>query len=292
MIEKHFYILAVIILLSGCRNRTTVQSPSDYNHVQPFDNENADWSSCEPYATYRAGGFMFYNNRWGGGEGCISVKREGDAVTWWTTHDSNSPEQVTEAPLASIGMTWEGWAENKSLPRKLKDIEELRLNWTVSLPPYKPGRRFVIYLQFYLNDTGDDEKPNGDIGLIFYREGFEFENWGQFEGHHAIGDLVWSVVDKPTGGFGKYIMLAPEPNLQLTDNVLQISNFDIAPILRFLVERGYYNPDKYLVHLSTSMESIVIKGTIKTHLQEFKLVASDEDAPIFTPPWIGDDKFK
>ncbi len=254
--------------------------------------ENPDWTSCEPHAVYKAGGFMFYNNRWGGGKGCISVKREGDAITYWTTHDSNSPGNVTEAPLASIGSTWHGWADNKSLPRKLKDIEEIRMNWKVSLPPFEEGRRFVVYLQFYLNDTGDDARPNGDIGMIFYREGFEFEQWGKNEGDHQIDELTWTFVDKPTGGFGKYIMLAPNPAIKLNNNVLEIKNFDIAPLLKFMVKQGYYPEDKYLVHLSTSMESIIIKGTIKHHLQEFKLVARNEKEPIYTPYWIGEEKFR
>lgn len=40
------------------------------------------------------------------------------------------------------------------------------------------------------------------------------------------------------------------------------------------------------------MDSIIIKGNIKIHLREFKLVARNEKEPIYTPDWIGDEKFR
>ena len=258
------------------------------------------WTTDEQYGLYKTDGFVFANNRWGGGggsptdPGSLTIETGPCLFSYETTH-SNDDFDCCSAPYVGIGTIGgygsEWTADNESLPIRLSEIESLRVNWTFRVPvPLRSTDQYHVYLEIFISDNVDGIRGEGNIAIPLYDHNFYHQEYygGVYGERRDVNGIPMDVQleENPYGQGDFWIMtLAPGTYVPNENGLITVNDFDIKSVIDWCVAQGTYNPMHYLTELSLAFEVLQLPGrSLRTEHVSFYVKEQGEEA-VISPAW-------
>jgi hypothetical protein len=245
-----------------------------------------DWRGTGPYDSIEKDGLQYNNNRWAGERGTMFARFGPPAVTWWTTHNGNRREFPVSEPNVAIGSNWGHTTQGSPLPIRLRDIETLKVSWSVTLPPHRDDQMYRVYFQFFFSDSPTGKYNAGDFAPTLYAVNCPANFWAKDAGMRAIAGNDWHICDSAhSSNMGRYIVPLLTPFLKPDANrVIEVRDLDLKALIDDHIAQGFYSPDAYCMTVHASWEVWVLDQQLRTNDLAFTIKKKGEPA-VTIPAW-------